>query len=482
MHGGMRRWSARRVEEAQVETPEVQEDADPRVAGALLARLPLASYVLGADGATLYLSPYLEDLLGCRSEEWQHDPSFFLERIHPNDRGHVVAELAAHREDDRPFRLEYQVGRSDGEYVCVQDESVFARDGAGTPIAREGFLLDVTDRVRAMEAVQRGEARFRTLLSNIPGAIYRCALDADWDMEFISDNIELVSGYPASDFVLSAVRSYASIIHPDDREGVEAIVNDAVAKREPFVLEYRITRADGRERWVHEKGQGVRDARGEVLWLDGAIFDITDRKEAELALLTERERAASGLREVSEQAAGQARRMADEALGSLAVAREGHEVVDAIAGAMADIKGTTQAITAGILMLSEQAGEIERITEMVADLADQSNLLALNAAIEAAKAGDQGRGFAVVAAEVRRLAEQSKQATAQVRSLLSVIETATGAAVDATEQGARQVAAGLELTGRAGEVIGKLAETIEAASGSAAQIASSAHEQSIEHG
>jgi methyl-accepting chemotaxis protein len=88
----------------------------------------------------------------------------------------------------------------------------------------------------------------------------------------------------------------------------------------------------------------------------------------------------------------------------------------------------------------------------------------------------------VVAAEVRRLAEQSKQATAQVRSLLSVIETATGAAVDATEQGARQVAAGLELTGRAGEVIGKLAETIEAASGSAAQIASSAHEQSIEHG
>ena len=220
-------------------------------------------------------------------------------------------------------------------------------------------------------------------------------------------------------------------------------------------------RADGAERWVHEKGQGVRDDRGEVLWLDGAIFDITDRKEAELAVLTERERRGGGLREVSEQAARQARRMADEALASLGVAREGHEVVDAIAGTMAEIKATTETITAGILALSEQAGEIERITEMVADLADQSNLLALNAAIEAAKAGDQGRGFAVVAGEVRRLAEQSKQATAQVRSLLGAIETATRTAVAATEQGAKVVAAGLDLTERAREVIGELAQTIE---------------------
>ena len=226
----------------------------------------------------------------------------------------------------------------------------------------------------------------------------------------------------------------------------------------------------------------MRGAGGEVLWLDGAIFDITDRKEAELALLTEREQAAAGLREVSDQAARQARQMADEALASLAVAREGHEVVDAIAGAMAEIKATTEAISSGILVLTEQVGEIET---------DHRDGRRPGRPVEPAGAerrhrGGEGRrpgpGFAVVAGEVRRLAEQSKQATAQVRSLLGVIETATGAAVDATEQGTQVVDAGIDLTAGPGTVIGELAQTIEAASGSAARIASSAHEQSIEHG
>jgi PAS domain S-box-containing protein len=473
----MWRSSARSVEDVPADPPVALDDAaGPAVDGVLLARLPLATYVFGVDGATLHLSPHLEQLLGCGHEDWQQDPGFFLGRIHPNDRDRMVYEAAAHQSVEGSFRLEYQVRRADGGYLCVQDEAVYSRDGSGTPIAREGYLLDVTERVRALEAVQRGETRFRTLLSNIPGAIYRCALDADWDMEFISDNIEWVSGYPASDFILSAVRSYASIIHPDDRDGVESIVNDAVAKREPYVLEYRIVHADGTERWVHEKGQGVRDHRGEVLWLDGAILDITDRKEAELALLTERERAATGLAAVSEQAARQARLVADQALASLGVVKDGHQVVDAIEATMAEIKSTTETITAGIMALSEQAVQIERITEMVSDLADQSNLLALNAAIEAAKAGDQGRGFAVVAGEVRRLAEQSKQATAQVRSQLTAIEAATRTAVAATEQGTKVVDAGMNLTDRAREVIGELAQTIEVGAASAARIASSAQE------
>jgi methyl-accepting chemotaxis protein len=205
-------------------------------------------------------------------------------------------------------------------------------------------------------------------------------------------------------------------------------------------------------------------------------LDITDRKEAELALLTERERAATGLAAVSEQAARQARLVADQALASLGVVKDGHQVVDAIAATMAEIKSTTETITAGIMALSEQAVQIERITEMVSDLADQSNLLALNAAIEAAKAGDQGRGFAVVAGEVRRLAEQSKQATAQVRSQLTAIEAATRTAVAATEQGTKVVDAGMNLTDRAREVIGELAQTIEVGAASAARIASSAQE------
>jgi diguanylate cyclase (GGDEF)-like protein/PAS domain S-box-containing protein len=134
------------------------------------------------------------------------------------------------------------------------------------------------DPERALSELRVSEERFRTLLSNIPGAMYRCGLDSDWDMEFISDNIESISGYPASEFIQSSVRTFASIIHPDDREGVEQTVGDAVDRGEPYILEYRIVGADGGIRWVYEKGQGVFGPEGTVLWLDGAIFDVTERK------------------------------------------------------------------------------------------------------------------------------------------------------------------------------------------------------------
>jgi len=134
------------------------------------------------------------------------------------------------------------------------------------------------DSVRALEELRVSEERFRTLLSNIPGAMYRCGLDSNWDMEFISDNIEAISGYPASDFIQSCVRTFASIIHPEDRQAVEQTVEEAVARGEPYILEYRIVGANGGIRWVYEKGQGVFGAEGTVLWLDGAIFDVTERK------------------------------------------------------------------------------------------------------------------------------------------------------------------------------------------------------------
>jgi diguanylate cyclase (GGDEF)-like protein/PAS domain S-box-containing protein len=146
------------------------------------------------------------------------------------------------------------------------------------PTDADGPERTPMDPERALAELRVSEERFRTLLSNIPGAMYRCGLDSDWDMEFISDNIESISGYPASEFIQSSVRTFASIIHPDDREGVEQTVGDAVDRGEPYILEYRIVGADGGIRWVYEKGQGVFGPEGTVLWLDGAIFDVTERK------------------------------------------------------------------------------------------------------------------------------------------------------------------------------------------------------------
>jgi PAS domain S-box-containing protein len=154
-----------------------------------------------------------------------------------------------------------------------------ADDYLGTPFERTELLARVRSGRRTAQ-LRASEARLRALMANVPGAIYRCAPDRDWTMELISDEIERISGYPPGDFIDSAARTFASIIHPDDRERVEEAVFEACAAGRPFVLEYRIQRAGGDERWVLERGQLVHGTNGRT-WLDGAIFDISARREAE---------------------------------------------------------------------------------------------------------------------------------------------------------------------------------------------------------
>ena len=133
-------------------------------------------------------------------------------------------------------------------------------------------------------------------MENVPGAVYRCANDADWTMLGIGDDIETISGYPATDFIASSVRSFTSIIHPDDCERVHEEVNVAVAAGRSFSLEYRLRCADGELRWILDRGVLTVDREGDS-WLDGIIFDITERRFAE-ELLRKRDAEAARIAEL----------------------------------------------------------------------------------------------------------------------------------------------------------------------------------------
>jgi PAS domain S-box-containing protein len=124
------------------------------------------------------------------------------------------------------------------------------------------------------------ESLLRSLMENVPGAIYRCALDGIWKMQRVSDEIESITGYPAADFVDAAKRTLVSVTHPDDRAAVDREIAAATAAQRPFALEFRVRHADGGIRWVLERGVKTIDRDG-VAWLDGIIFDITERREAE---------------------------------------------------------------------------------------------------------------------------------------------------------------------------------------------------------
>jgi len=141
---------------------------------------------------------------------------------------------------------------------------------AGTPLREAGLL----DRNRLLA----------TLMSNLVGMVYRCRLDAEWTMEFVSDGCLELTGYASGELVRNARTSYERITHPDDRERVRAAIHEGLARANRYDVEYRLLRADGDTRWVWERGVGVVNGDGRVEVIEGFIQDISQRHTAEDAL------------------------------------------------------------------------------------------------------------------------------------------------------------------------------------------------------
>ncbi len=147
-------------------------------------------------------------------------------------------------------------------------------------------LLRTTQRAyqRVLAEQEDNRQKYESLVGNLPGAVYRGDWNADWTMNFMSDGIRSVVGYPSQSFLPGGGVTYGSLIHADDAKIVEDAVAAAANRDEPFTIEYRVRHKDGSERWVFEKGRVIKSADGKPTFLDGVIFDITDRKQAILAM------------------------------------------------------------------------------------------------------------------------------------------------------------------------------------------------------
>jgi PAS domain S-box-containing protein len=243
---------------------------------------------IGADGVYRYVSPASERILGYTADEvigrsW-------LEYRHPDDQVRQKEAADRLRAGERSITLTTRARHKDGHYVWLETLITAVIDDR-TGWSMFSVSRDVTDRKRVETELQESRQFLTSLVSNVAGAIYRCANDGDWTMQFISEEIQAISGYPVSDFIDNAIRSYDSLIYPEDRDEAHAAVDAAVARREAYRLEYRIVNAEGATVWVHERGCGVFAENGELLYLDGSIFDNTEQKLTEEALRQAREQA-----------------------------------------------------------------------------------------------------------------------------------------------------------------------------------------------
>lgn len=181
----------------------------------------------------------------------------------------------------------------------------------------------------------------------------------------------------------------------------------------------------------------------------------------------------------SRRAAEQAEASASGAKQALILSEEGAQSVSRTMAGIDDLREKVGAIADKIMQLSEQTAQIATISDLVADIASQTNMLSLNAAVEAARAGEHGKGFAVVAGEVRKLADQSKHSAEKINTLVADIQSSINSTVMVTDEGTKTAIEGIKLAEGTATSFEGIAKAINDVFINSQQIVLSAKQQAV---
>lgn len=235
-----------------------------------------------------YLSPGFKNMFGYADDEMENSPESWKKIIFQEDLPIVLESFAQHlsSKGTTPFDNTVRYYHKDGSVVWVRCiGKIIAWDAANQPIRVVGCHINLTKEMEIRSELQTSRDQFQALVANIPGITYRCKADKDWTMLYMSGSIDPLSGYPANDFINNNLRTYASVIHPDDRQTLELAVAQAVKEKQNWLLQYRVIHKSGAIRWVEERGRAEYDEQDEVSMLDGFILDITEEKTVKQQLL-----------------------------------------------------------------------------------------------------------------------------------------------------------------------------------------------------
>jgi methyl-accepting chemotaxis protein len=227
----------------------------------------------------------------------------------------------------------------------------------------------------------------------------------------------------------------------------------------------------------------LQETVGEVA---SASTQIATTLEQQERILAEQATSVSETTTTIEELGASSRQAAEQADASSAGAQQALQLSDmgskSVAETMAGIEELGSKVTAiaeQIMRLSERTDQISVISDLVADIANQTNMLSLNAAVEAARAGEQGKGFAVVAGEIRKLADQSKQSAEKIQGLVSDIQSSINSTVMVTDEGTKQANAGVKLAQNTAEAFNGVAGAINNVFLNSQQLALSAKQQAV---
>jgi PAS domain S-box-containing protein len=191
----------------------------------------------------------------------------------------------------RAVELQNKLLKEEAEKVLMEERSRLneEKNRLAQQMVEEEKVLNqsLNEEIKRREEITRqlheSREQLQSLLSHLMGAVYRCRFDEHYTMEYFSDQIEYIAGYPPSDFINNSVRSFGSLVHPADNDRIRSIIEETTQTHVHYEMEYRIIHRNGNTVWVSESGKCIFNEEGKVEFLDGIIVDITRRKEAEIA-------------------------------------------------------------------------------------------------------------------------------------------------------------------------------------------------------
>jgi PAS domain S-box-containing protein len=251
----------------------------------LVEQIPAITYTLvpdpsSADGYRgVYVSPQVTTLLGYSTDEWMSDPSLWLAAVYPDDRERLRRDTDSVR-DVKRFESEYRMVAKDGTVRWFRDEAVFVEEPTTGARFWQGVMMDVTEARLAAERHAETDAKYRNLVERIPAVVYLAEYGVDGDWLYISPQIEELMGYTPEEW-LAHPSPQGTFTHPDDLPGVREEEERSRETATPFRYEYRMRRRDGRWLWILDEASVVRDDDGNPLFLQGVMYDITQRRHSE---------------------------------------------------------------------------------------------------------------------------------------------------------------------------------------------------------
>ncbi len=288
IHQAIRNATRERETRARRQLKEVQAAAQERLAR-LLNSSPAVIYSFKATGdfTPTFVSDNIIGVFGYAPAEYLEDPSFWRDRVHPDDLARVEDAISEFFQNG-VHTVEYRFRRKDGSYCWVNDEQHLIRGVDGKPLEIVGSWSDITTRKAAEAEKAAAHARLPQLLASSPAVIYSYRATGDFAPTFVSPNIRDWLGYEPREYLENA-DFWRRCVHPDDFAAVEA-ESVRLFKKGRHTVEYRFLKKDGTYCWVNDAQQLIRDEKGQPGEVVGSWSDITERKRAEEAVAAARDR------------------------------------------------------------------------------------------------------------------------------------------------------------------------------------------------